>query len=85
MLDDTSVVNHLTYDAYGNITSETDTAVDHIFGYTGRERDEESDWYFYRGRPYDPLTGRFPAEDPSGRNERSKLDLGPSRWHGCHA
>ncbi len=38
-----NVDNRITYDAYGKITSETNSAVDHIFGYTGRECDVESD------------------------------------------
>jgi len=54
------------YDASGQITSETDDNVDHIFGFTGRERDEESDLYYYRARYYDPSTGQFISEDPIG-------------------
>jgi RHS repeat-associated protein len=64
--DITSIANHIVYDSFGNIASETNAAIDHIFGYTGRERDEESDFYFYRGRYYDPGTGRFASEDPIG-------------------
>ncbi|MBI2481395.1 MAG: hypothetical protein HYV60_22980 [Planctomycetia bacterium] len=45
--DATTVANHLTYDAFGNITSETNAAIDHIFAYTGRERDKESDLYYW--------------------------------------
>jgi len=36
------------HDTFGQITSETNPAVDHLFGYTGRETDEESDLYYYR-------------------------------------
>jgi len=63
---DTSIVNHITYDAFGQITYEQQAAIDHIFGYTGRERDEESDLYFYRARYYDPTTGQFIGQDPIG-------------------
>ena len=59
-----AVVNHLTYDAYGNITSETASTVDHIFAYTGRERDEESDLQFNRARYYDAAIGQWISEDP---------------------
>jgi RHS repeat-associated protein len=72
------IANHLAYDAFGRITSETNAAVDSLFAFTGRERDEES-WYwdaalnrytgghyFYRGRVYDPVTGRFLSQDPIG-------------------
>ena len=61
---------HIKYDAFGNILSETDagddpvTDNDHIFGFTGRERDKESDLNYYRNRYYDPSTGRFLTADP---------------------
>jgi RHS repeat-associated protein len=63
--DTTTNVNHLVYDAYGNLT-ETAPAVDHIFGFTGRERDEESDLYYNRARYYDPALGNWISEDPIG-------------------
>jgi RHS repeat-associated protein len=61
---DGSVVNHITYDAYGAITSETAPSVDHIYAYTGRERDEESEFYHNRNRYYAPLIGQWASEDP---------------------
>jgi len=66
MLGYTDIVNHIAYDAYGRITSETNAAVDTIFGYTGRETDAESDLNYYRARYYDPAVGRFASEDPLG-------------------
>ena len=60
------VANHIVYDAFGNVIDETAAAVDHIFGFTGREDDEESDLNYYRARYYDPGTGQFVSEDPSG-------------------
>jgi RHS repeat-associated protein len=63
---DTEVLNHLVYDSFGRITSETDPTVDHLFGYTGRERDEATDLLNYRARWYDPAAGRFISEDPAG-------------------
>ena len=62
----TQIVNHIAYDAYGAVTSETNAAVDTIFGFTGREMDAESDLYYYRARYYDPGVGRFTSEDPLG-------------------
>jgi RHS repeat-associated protein len=62
--NDGTVANHITYDAYGNITSETDTSVDFIYAYTGRERDEESDLQFNRARYYDAAIGQWISEDP---------------------
>lgn len=64
--DATTVVNHITYDAFGNITSETNAAVDFLFGFTGRERDAESDLQFNRARYYDAAIGRWISEDPIG-------------------
>lgn len=64
------VTNHITYDAFGNITKEFDSTVDHIFGYTGRETDEESDLYYYRARYYDPFTAQFISKDPIESRER---------------
>jgi RHS repeat-associated protein len=61
-----AVLNHLTYNAFGEITSETNAAVDHFFSFTGREFDSETGNYYYRARYYDPRTGRFLSEDPIG-------------------
>jgi RHS repeat-associated protein len=61
-----TVANHITYEAFGGIAEETAAAVDHIFGFTGRERDTESDLHYYRARYYDPAIGQFISEDPAG-------------------
>ncbi len=58
------------YDSFGNITEETQfdaqNPVDVIFGYTGREFDEETGLQYNRARYYNPGTGRFISNDPSG-------------------
>ncbi|AFY40222.1 RHS repeat-associated core domain protein [[Leptolyngbya] sp. PCC 7376] len=64
--NDGVILNHITYDSLGNITSETDSEVSFRFSYTGREFDEESGQYFYRARYYDAAIGRFINEDPIG-------------------
>ncbi|WP_342596963.1 RHS repeat-associated core domain-containing protein [Cyanobacterium aponinum UTEX 3222] len=65
LLDNTGdVVNHLTYDSYGNVVSETDATVDSRYRFTGREWDEEIDLYYYRARYYSGQTGRFISVDP---------------------
>jgi RHS repeat-associated protein len=60
------VLNHIVYDSYGQVTSETNPNVDFRYGYTGRERDEETGLDYYRARYYDPSNGRFISEDPIG-------------------
>jgi RHS repeat-associated protein len=37
-----------------------------FFRYTAREFDTETNLYYYRARYYDPTTGRFLSEDPTG-------------------
>jgi RHS repeat-associated protein len=67
LLDSTGTVqNHLTYSSFGEITSETNSDVEHRFSYTGREFDEETGQYFYRARYYDAAVGKFISEDPIG-------------------
>ena len=64
--DSGEVVNHIVYDGFGGVVSETDSTVEFRFGYTGRELDEETGWYYYRARYYDPQVGRFVSQDPIG-------------------
>ncbi len=59
-------MNHIAYDAFGNVQSESNPVVDHVFGFTGRPWDENTGLYYNRARYYDPLIGRFISEDPSG-------------------
>jgi RHS repeat-associated protein len=60
------LLNHIRYDSFGNITSQTNANVDFRFGYTGREFDGETGLYYYRARYYDASIGRFISEDPMG-------------------
>jgi len=64
--DTTSVANHRVYDAYGNLTDETNAAVDCLFGYTGRQFDEATGLQNNLNRWYDPKVGRWLREDPIG-------------------
>ena len=63
---DTTVVNHIVYDAFGRIVSETDSTIDFLYGFTGRERDTESDLQYNRARYYDAALGRWLSQDPIG-------------------
>ena len=60
------VLNHLVYDSYGQVTSETNPSLDFRFGYTGRERDKETGLQYNRARYYDSRTGAFIGQDPIG-------------------
>lgn len=67
IVDSAGVVqNHIQYDSFGKIISESNAANSMRFGYTGRERDLETDLYYYRARYYDPGVGRFVSEDSIG-------------------
>jgi RHS repeat-associated protein len=60
------VLNHIVYDSFGQVTSESDPTVDFRFGYTGRELDAETELMYYRARYYNGEIGRFISEDPIG-------------------
>jgi RHS repeat-associated protein len=59
-----AIVDHIRYESFGSITSDTNAAVDHLFAFTGRELDPETGLYYVRSRYYDSHAGRFLSEDP---------------------
>ena len=59
-----SVVNHIVYDAFGKTVSETDAAIAHLYGYTGRELDKETGLQYTRTRYLDLVLARFISQDP---------------------
>jgi RHS repeat-associated protein len=59
-----TIVNHITYDSYGNVIAQTHPTVTTRFLFAGREIDAETGLYFDRARYYDPKLGRFLSEDP---------------------
>lgn len=79
------IQNHLRYDSFGKIVSQTAPASSPRFAYTGREWDGEIGLYFYRARYYDAIVGRFIGEDPIGFESRD-VNLfryvvnSPSNW-----
>jgi RHS repeat-associated protein len=62
----TSVVDHLKFDSFGNITGQSNPANQPLFAFTGQVFDSDSGLYWYHARWYDPHTGRFISQDPSG-------------------
>jgi RHS repeat-associated protein len=99
LTDTTSIVKHLTYNAFGAITNDTAPTLTFLYAYTGREWDADAGLYYYRARWYDPVIGRFISEDPIGfdgdpsnisryaRNSPTLLldpsGLDPSAYIGC--
>ena len=62
----TTIVNHRKFDAFGNVTAESDSTIKFLYSYTGREWDADAALYYYRARWYDARIGRFISEDPMG-------------------
>jgi len=60
------VIDHLAYDAFGNVLAESNPAAGDRFRFTGREFDAATGQYYYRARYYDGTIGRFTSEDPLG-------------------
>jgi RHS repeat-associated protein len=64
--DMTTVVNHLIYDAFGRVRSESNPAVDSFFLFTARPFDQDSQLQNNLNRWYDARVGRWLSEDPVG-------------------
>ena len=62
----TSIANHRRYDGYGKRLTESNPAVDLIFGYTGKMLDEATGLQNNLNRWYDSQTGRWISQDPIG-------------------
>ncbi len=60
----TSVTNHRSYNAFGKLISETNTAVDLIYGFTGKQLDEATELQHNLNRWYDATLGQWLSEDP---------------------
>jgi RHS repeat-associated protein len=61
-----NVVDAINYDAFGNITSETNSSERGRYAWTGRELDVETDLQYNRARYYDATTARWMSQDPLG-------------------
>jgi RHS repeat-associated protein len=65
VVDNAGVVqNHIVYDAFGGVTSQSNASVVFRYGYTARELDAESGLQYNRARYLDSFNGRFISEDP---------------------
>ena len=60
------VANHVTYESFGKVATETTPAVDTLFMYTGRVFDATTELQNNGHRWYDLVTARWASEDPIG-------------------
>ncbi|WP_017327113.1 RHS repeat domain-containing protein [Synechococcus sp. PCC 7336] len=61
-----SIVNHILYDSFGNITGQTNPSIEFRFSFTGREFNVETGFYYNRRRYYDSSSGQFVSQDQLG-------------------
>ena len=64
--DTTTIGNHRTFDSFGNLLTETNPALDHLFAFTGRAFDASTSLQNNLNRWYDAQTGRWLSQDPIG-------------------
>ena len=57
-------LDHIVYDSFGNIVTETNAANGDRFKYAGMEYDSVTGQYYDRARYYNPATGEFMEQDP---------------------
>ena len=61
-----AVLDQITYDPFGNIVTQTDSAEADRFMFAGMEWDPTTSLYFDHARYYDAAIGRFVGQDPMG-------------------
>ena len=81
----TSVTNHRTYNAFGKMTAETNSSVDLLFGFTGKQLDEDTGLQHNLNRWYDAGAGQWLSNDPIGfaagdANLYRYVGNGPQNW-----
>jgi len=59
-------LDHIVYDSFGNILTETNASNGDRFKFAGMEYDPTTGQYYDRARDYDSTTGRFMSLDPKG-------------------
>jgi RHS repeat-associated protein len=80
-----TLVDHINYDSFGKVQSQSNPGYDLRYGYTGREQDNETGLDYYRARYYDAANGRFISEDPLGfgagdTNVSRYVKNSPTNW-----
>jgi RHS repeat-associated protein len=59
-------LDHIVYDPFGNIVTETNATSGDRFKFAGMEYDSTTGVYDDHARYYDSVTGRFVSQDPKG-------------------
>ncbi len=60
------IVDHIVYNSFGVVTSESVLSTHFAFGYTGAMYDGETGLQYHDARYYDPFTARWISQDPVG-------------------
>jgi len=60
------VIKQIDYDAFGNVTSDSNPEFEIPFGFAGGLQDSDTGLIRFGYRDYDPETGRWTARDPIG-------------------
>jgi RHS repeat-associated protein len=74
-----SVLDHVVYDSFGNILTETNASNGDRFKFAAMEYDRMTEQYYDRARQYDASIGRFSALDPL------EFDAGDANLYGYTA
>jgi RHS repeat-associated protein len=61
-----SIQDTLVYGGFGDLVSESNPSAGDRFGFTGRERDTETELVYFRARYEAPWIGRWISQDPMG-------------------
>ena len=61
-----SELDHIVYDSFGNIVTETDPAEGDRFTFAGMQFDATIGLFYDHARVYDATDGKFLAQDPIG-------------------
>ena len=59
-------LNQITYDPFGNVLSQTNSAYADRFLFAGMQYDPATGLYYDHARYYDAAIGRFTSQDPKG-------------------
>ena len=59
-------LDHVVYDSFGNILTQTNATNGDRFKFAGMEYDSATGQYYDRARNYDEVTGQFTGLDPLG-------------------